>query len=153
MTGLLKMIQKLLLGILVLCTMGCGQRAYEIPDTGATLEGSVTYDGKPVPMALIVVRSETATADAKIVEPGKYKVPSAPVGKVKIGVDTDAMRGELMSRSMAQAYKGPGGQSSAEAGKKLSFIPVPNKFADPDTSGITFEIKKGVNTFDIVIPK
>ncbi|MFN5288999.1 MAG: hypothetical protein ACK5E4_02785, partial [Planctomycetia bacterium] len=107
------MIRRLLPGILVICVMGCGQRAYEIPDSGATLEGSVTYDGKPVPMALIVVRSETATADARIVEPGKYKVPSVPIGKVKIAVDTDAMRGELMSRSMAQAYKGPGGQSSA----------------------------------------
>jgi hypothetical protein len=147
------MIRRLLPGILVICVMGCGQRAYEIPDSGATLEGSVTYDGKPVPMALIVVRSETASADARIVEPGKYKVPSVPIGKVKIAVDTDAMRGELMSRSMAQAYKGPGGQSSAEAGKKLSFIAVPGKFADPDSSGITFEIKKGANTFDIVIPR
>ncbi|MEY4396052.1 MAG: hypothetical protein RL595_3301 [Planctomycetota bacterium] len=147
------MIRRLLPGILIICVMGCGQRAYEIPDSGATLEGSVTYDGKPVPMALIVVRSETATADARIVEPGKYKVPSVPIGKVKIAVDTDAMRGELMSRSMAQAYKGPGGQSSAEAGKKLSFIAVPGKFADPDSSGITFEIKKGANTFDIVIPR
>lgn len=147
------MIRRLLPGILVICVMGCGQRAYEIPDSGATLEGSVTYDGKPVPMALIVVRSETATADARIVEPGKYKVPSVPIGKVKIAVDTDAMRGELMSRSMAQAYKGPGGQSSAEAGKKVSFIAVPGKFADPDSSGITFEIKKGANTFDIVIPR
>lgn len=147
------MIRRLLPGILIVCVMGCGQRAYEIPDSGATLEGSVTYDGKPVPMALIVVRSETATADARIVEPGKYKVPSVPIGKVKIAVDTDAMRGELMSRSMAQAYKGPGGQSSAEAGKKLSFIAVPGKFADPDSSGITFEIKKGANTFDIVIPR
>lgn len=147
------MIRRLLPGILVICVMGCGQRAYEIPDSGATLEGSITYDGKPVPMALIVVRSETATADARIVEPGKYKVPSVPIGKVKIAVDTDAMRGELMSRSMAQAYKGPGGQSSAEAGKKLSFIAVPGKFADPDSSGITFEIKKGANTFDIVIPR
>ncbi len=147
------MIRRLLPGIMVICVMGCGQRAYEIPDSGATLEGSITYDGKPVPMALIVVRSETATADARIVEPGKYKVPSVPIGKVKIAVDTDAMRGELMSRSMAQAYKGPGGQSSAEAGKKLSFIAVPGKFADPDSSGITFEIKKGANTFDIVIPR
>lgn len=147
------MIRRLLPGILIICVMGCGQRAYEIPDSGATLEGSVTYDGKPVPMALIVVRSETATADARIVEPGKYKVPSVPIGKVKIAVDTDAMRGELMSRSMAQAYKGPGGQSSAEAGKKVSFIAVPGKFADPDSSGITFEIKKGANTFDIVIPR
>ena len=147
------MVRRLLPGILIICVMGCGQRAYEIPDSGATLEGSVTYDGKPVPMALIVVRSETATADARIVEPGKYKVPSVPIGKVKIAVDTDAMRGELMSRSMAQAYKGPGGQSSAEAGKKLSFIAVPGKFADPDSSGITFEIKKGANTFDIVIPR
>ena len=70
---------------------------------------------------------------------------------VKIGVDTEAMRGEVISRSMANAYKGPDGKIKEEQAKKLKFIPVPIKYADPDTSGLEFEIKKGSNTFDIIL--
>ena len=144
------MIRLLLLFCVVLAT-GCGQVAHEIPDTGATLEGAITLNGKPIPLALIIVRSENATSDFVVREEGKYKVPSVPLGLVKIGVDTEAMRGEVISRSMANAYKGPDGKIKEEQTKKLKFIPVPIKYADPDTSGLVFEIKKGSNTFDIIL--
>lgn len=142
---------RLLLLLSVFFVAGCGQVAHEIPDTGATLEGAITLNGKPIPLALIIVRSENATSDFVVREEGKYKVPSVPLGLVKIGVDTEAMRGEVISRSMANAYKGPDGKIKEEQAKKLKFIPVPIKYADPDTSGLVFEIKKGSNTFDIIL--
>ncbi len=142
---------RLLLLLSVFFVAGCGQVAHEIPDTGATLEGAITLNGKPIPLALIIVRSENATSDFVVREEGKYKVPSVPLGLVKIGVDTEAMRGEVISRSMANAYKGPDGKIKEEQAKKLKFIPVPAKYADPDTSGLEFEIKKGSNTFDIIL--
>ena len=142
---------RLLLLLSVFFVAGCGQVAHEIPDTGATLEGAITLNGKPIPLALIIVRSANATSDFVVREEGKYKVPSVPLGLVKIGVDTEAMRGEVISRSMANAYKGPDGKIKEEQAKKLKFIPVPIKYADPDTSGLEFEIKKGSNTFDIIL--
>ena len=142
---------RLLLLLSVFFVAGCGQVAHEIPDTGATLEGAITLNGKPIPLALIIVRSENATSDFVVREEGKYKVPSVPLGLVKIGVDTEAMRGEVISRSMANAYKGPDGKIKEEQAKKLKFIPVPIKYADPDTSGLEFEIKKGSNTCDIIL--
>jgi hypothetical protein len=142
---------RLLLLLSVFFVAGCGQVAHEIPDTGATLEGAITLNGKPIPLALIIVRSENATSDFVVREEGKYKVPSVPLGLVKIGVDTEAMRGEVISRSMANAYKGPDGKIKEEQVKKFKFIPVPIKYADPDTSGLEFEIKKGSNTFDIIL--
>jgi hypothetical protein len=142
---------RLLLLLSVFFVAGCGQVAHEIPDTGATLEGAITLNGKPIPLALIIVRSENATSDFVVREEGKYKVPSVPLGLVKIGIDTEAMRGEVISRSMANAYKGPDGKIKEEQAKKLKFIPVPIKYADPDTSGLVFEIKKGSNTFDIIL--
>ncbi|GEM_PF-351402 len=144
---------KRLLFITLILIMGCGQTAYEIPDTGATLEGSITYDGKPIPLALVIVRSETATADSIVREEGKYKVLSVPLGNVKIAVDTEAMRSEVISRAMARANTGPDGKAAPNAPAKLSFFPVPVKYADPDTSGITMEIKKGTNTLDITLSK
>lgn len=147
------MMKWLIPSVLLVCLSGCGQTAYEIPDTGATLEGAITFEGKPVPLALIIVRSETATSDAIVREAGRYKVPSVPLGQVKIGIDTDAVRGEIVSRSMAQSYKGPDGKATAGPGTSLAFIPIPKKFADPATSGITAEIKKGDNTLDITLTK
>lgn len=142
---------RLLILLSALSFTGCGQVAHEIPDTGATLEGSVTLNGTPIPLALIIVRSENATADFVVREEGKYKVPSVPLGLVKIGVDTEAMRGEVISRNMASAYKGPDGKMKEEQAKKLKFVPVPAKYADPETSGLEFEIKKGSNTFNIIL--
>ena len=144
---------RLLILLSALSITGCGQVAHEIPDTGATLEGSVTLNGTPIPLALIIVCSQTATSDTVVREEGKYKVLSVPLGLVKIGVDTEAMRGEVISRNMANAYKGPDGKMKEEQAKKLKFVPVPAKYADPDTSGLEIEIKKGVNTFDIVLTK
>jgi hypothetical protein len=80
-------------------------------------------------------------------------VPSVPLGLVKIGVDTEAMRGEVISRGMASAYKGPDGKAAESQANKLKFVPVPTKYSDPDTSGLEFEVKKGVNIFDIVLTK
>lgn len=142
---------RLLILLSALSITGCGQVAHEIPDTGATLEGSVTLNGTPIPLALIIVRSENATADFVVREEGKYKVPSVPLGLVKIGVDTEAMRGEVISRNMASAYKGPDGKMKEEQAKKLKFVPVPAKYADPETSGLEFEIIKGSNTFNIIL--
>jgi hypothetical protein len=143
----------LLFSALLVTTVGCGQVAREIPDTGATLEGSITLNGNPIPLALIIVRSQSATSDSVVREEGKYKVLSAPLGLVKIGVDTDSMRGEVVSRSMAVAYKGPDGKAADTQVSKLKFVPVPAKYSDPDTSGLEFEVKKGVNIFDIVLTK
>ncbi|RLS27092.1 MAG: hypothetical protein DWH70_01305 [Planctomycetota bacterium] len=144
---------RILLLLSILVAVGCGQVAYEIPDTGATLEGAITLNGTPIPLALIIVRSQTATADFVVREEGKYKVPSVPLGLVKIGVDTEAMRGEVISRGMASAYKGPDGKVKEDQAKKLKFVPVPARYADPETSGLEFEIKKGSNTFDIILTK
>jgi hypothetical protein len=46
------MMRLLLLFCVVLAT-GCGQVAHEIPDTGATLEGTITLNGKPIPLAIL----------------------------------------------------------------------------------------------------
>lgn len=142
---------RLLILLSALSITGCGQVAHEIPDTGATLEGSVTLNGTPIPLALIIVCSQTATSDTVVREEGNYKVLSVPLGLVKIGVDTEAMRGEVISRNMASAYKGPDGKMKEEQAKKLKFVPVPAKYADPETSGLEFEIIKGSNTFNIIL--
>jgi hypothetical protein len=131
--------------------ISCGSGIERIPETGATLEGKVTYGGQPVPMAFVIVAqagggSSTATAD----DEGNYKAENVPVGDVLIAVNTDATKGMMTGRAMA------GTDPKAKGGKKgvtPKFVEVPKKYHNPDTSGLSTKTEKGANRYDINIPK
>ena len=128
----------------------CGRYEYRLPDTGATLEGTVTYGAEKVPLAQINVLGEKGQGIGEVQEDGRYLVNSVPLGEVKIGVNTEAMRSQVIGQQMAQSYKGPGSKGGSRA-PAPKFISLPAKYQEPDTSGITTTIKRGKNTFDIVL--
>jgi hypothetical protein len=136
---------RLALLIILLAHAGCTRYEYRLPETGATLEGAVTYGGQTVQLAEINVFGEKDQSSGQI-EDGHYKVERVPLGEVKIGVNTDAMRSNFIGQQMARA-------KGVSTGPALKFISVPAKFADPNTSGVTTTIKRGKNTFDIVLTK
>jgi hypothetical protein len=124
---------------------GCTRYEYRLPETGATLEGTITYNGETVSMAQISVLSDKGQALGSI-DSGHFKIDRAPLGEVKIGINTEAERGNAIGLAMARS-KGVG------SGPAPKFISLPAKYWDPDTSGITTTIKKGKNTLDIVLKK
>ena len=151
----MQLFRKLLLGLTaaaavtaVSCVRGGGVEP--IPETGATLEGRVTYGDQPVPMAFVIVAqtgggSSTATAD----DDGNYKVENVPVGDVLIAVNTDATKGMMGGRAMA-------GTDPKAKGKKTvtpKLVEVPKKYHSPDTSGLTTKTQTGANQYDIKLPK
>src|SRR5262245_39155955 len=136
--------------LLLLTLGGCSRYESRLPETGATLEGAVTVGGETVPMALGVVVGEKGQATGQI-EEGRYKVENAPLGDVKIGVNTDAVRGQLISQQMASSYKGPGKGGTRVAPPK--FVEVPAKYREAESSGITTKIKRGKNSYDIPLTK
>jgi hypothetical protein len=115
------------------------------PESGATLEGTVTYGNDKVGAALVVAQNGSGSAQAFVDADGHYKLENVPLGEVSIGVNTEAGKGEAMGRAMAQA--------SGKAKGPPKIIDIPKKFADPATSEIKTQINKGANTFNIVIPK
>ncbi|MHB0957408.1 MAG: hypothetical protein ACYC0X_25295 [Pirellulaceae bacterium] len=119
-----------------------------LPETGATLEGTISYNNKPIPQALIIVVGQDWSATSFISEPGKYKVENAPVGRVQIAVHTAAAVGRMQGAMMAAAQA----KSKGGAAKSVpQFVSVPNKYADPTTSGIETTVEKGITTFAIGI--
>ncbi len=130
-----------------------GPREEALPESGATLEGTITFDGKQVPFAMITVQGDGAKppATGKVQNDGRYKVQNVPLGQVTIGINTDAARGDYQSRVMAASYQGP-----EKAGRKRAklppFVSVPKKYNAPESSGITTEIQEGANQFDIKLP-
>ena len=131
------------------CGVGEGDR---IPDTGGTLEGTVTFGTSKIEFAVVTVTTTTASAQGRVDENGRYKIVSVPLGEVKIGVDTSAARGDFQTKIMQQnsAAADPNKSKRIEGPK---FVDVPEKFFNPETSGLTTTIAKGPNTFDIKIPK
>jgi hypothetical protein len=133
------------LSLLSLLFVGCAEEQ-RMNLSEATLKGKVTYNGKPVPYALVVVQGGSQSSTANADDEGNYSVPNAPVGEVRIGVNTAAGRGNMMSATMAAAQ-------TKDKSIKPTFVDVPAKFFDPNTSGLTATVSnsKGENSFDIVI--
>ena len=132
--------------VLFLAGCGIGLREKRLPETGASLEGTVKYGGEPVMVALLIVQGDSGAAQAFIGEDGRYKVENVPLGTVHIAVNTAAGKGDFQGKLMAKAQgKAPG--------PIPKLIDVPAKYADPTKSGITTTVNKGQNKFDIVIPK
>ncbi len=128
-------------GVAACClAMSACNRVERIPQSNATLEGTITYKGKPVPYALVVASGQGASATTNVENDGKYKMEHVPLGQVKIGVNTEAGRGMMMSQMMA---------SKKGAAPKPEFVEVPKKFHEPGTSGLTTTISDGPNTLDI----
>ena len=123
-----------------------------LDESGATLEGTIKYGTEDVQFAMIIAQTATGSATGKVGPDGKYKLQNVPLGEVTIGVNTDAATGDFTSASLAAgSYKGP--ESKGVAKVDIRFTKVPAKFFDPTTSGLKTTIKKGVNTYDIVIAK
>jgi hypothetical protein len=124
---------------------GCGPRGIRYPQTGATLEGTVSYGKDKVGAALVVAQNDSGAATAFVDDNGRYKLENVPLGEVSIAVNTEAGKGQAMGKFMAQS------QGKGKGAPKI--IDVPSKFADPTKSGIKTTINKGANVFDIVIPR
>ena len=143
-----------LLAFAAMCGVSCKPQGPEVPleTTGASLEGSVQYDGHPVPMAIVIV-TPLAGGDGVtgyVDEMGNYKVENVPIGEVKIGVNTDAAKGRMMGQAMA------GTDPKAKGGKKMAppkVIDIPKKYHDPEKSGLTATTREGVTKHDIKISK
>ena len=134
--------------------VGCAVKPKEaqLPESGATLEGTVKYAGQPLQFAQIQVLGTDRMAVGRIGEDGRYRVENCPLGEVKIAVNTAAARGEFQSKAMqGGAYRGPDKQGKGAVA--LRFTEVPARYADPEQAGTTTTVVAGVNTYDIALPK
>lgn len=112
----------------------------------AKLSGKITYKGKPVPYALVIVSNDNSSSTGPADAQGNYTVDHAPVGNVEIGVNTAAGRGMMMSAVMAAKY-------DKDSNEKPSFVDIPPKYFNPKSSGIATQVTKprDTNNFNIEI--
>jgi hypothetical protein len=120
---------------------GCGDKAKGV------VSGKVTYQGKPLANGTVTfVPEEGAPQHAEIKSDGTYRMTHAPMGLVKIGVESRASQESSAPKKMPRNPEDYGKLEKAMTGKDSL---IPEKYADPNQSGLTFTVKKGQQKHDI----
>lgn len=125
---------------LLMASVGCGKSA---PVTGK-VAGKLTYKGQPVSDALVIFESaETQrTITAPVKADGTYEVVIAggeglPVGNYQVWVTPPPH-----SIPMEQFKTPP---------PPKQYPNIPQKFREPETSGLTLQVVNGQNNYDIAM--
>jgi len=145
---------------LLLCAFvvvtGCGapQRA--------TVKGKVTLGDKPLPVGNVMFTTkENLTGSAVIDKDGNYVISDAPLGDVKVSVSVPQLPpgGLEMMRRMKNnpGVKETQSVDPNDPSKRIgimgdipeNIVPIPDKYKDPATSGLTYTVKGGEQTYDI----
>ncbi len=128
--------------VLVLAAAGCGPAK-------AKISGVVKYNGEPLPSGTITFLSDAGNKQVKgadIVD-GKYTIPDFYAGPAKVTVTTQKPpgRGGTPPPGVAVIEPPAGSPAPAPPGK---YVPIPRKYANPENSGLTYDIKAGEQTKD-----
>ena len=145
----------LLLFPLFLLATGCGTKQ-------GTVSGTVYYKGKPLPGGNVrffpegqggsfysAIGSDGSYSMSKL-PPGSAKItvvysPENPLAKMKGFNKANAEKGIKKQQEIIEAAKGKGGGAAASA----ETVTLPDKYGDPDKSGLKVDVTGGSQTFDI----
>jgi hypothetical protein len=129
----------LLLGFAV---TGCGGQS-----TG-DITGKVTYDGKPLPAGRVMFfwRGGENAYSSVIKEDGSYSLFKVPVGPVQVTVETFPPVPVGILGGMGGAK--PDAAPTMPPGS-ARYVKIPAKYRDKIKSLLTYEVKKGAQTYDI----
>ncbi len=145
----------LLSSLMVLGAVGCGSKT-------ATVSGKVTLNGEPLKGGNVTfARSDgQPTVSSPIGEDGSYKAENVPVGTANVCVETKSLNpaltlpkmagnkpaGPLVNKPSDPNVKLPEGYNPDKSGtgsKVHLYVAIPDKYADPKTTDITYEVKSG----------
>jgi hypothetical protein len=123
----------------VLLLSGCGSVA-----TG-DVSGKVTYQGKALPSGRITFVCEGGDKPVftSEIKDGQYLIQKAAVGSARVAVETFQFKKvEIPGAPKSSTLPG------SDAPPPGPYVPIPQKYRVPDSSGLTYTITKGKQTKD-----
>jgi hypothetical protein len=120
--------------------------------TGATVFGTVHYKGVAVTggsVTLVDVNDPNKSMVGQIDGNGEYRVVNAPLGEVKVVVETESAKND-----MAELFKkAPEGKvKSISEVPRLKYMKIDEKYGDPEKTDLKFTIAPGEQEHDINLP-
>jgi hypothetical protein len=148
---------------------GCGASKGQV--TGKVLQ----KNGSPVPGGTVTFFPQgSGNPTSAVIGPdGKYDMKDVPAGPVQIAVETESMRPGSAKAPIGMASNpapagranpggGPPKDALADKGRPAwegpairpgKYLQISKKFARPDTSGLTLDVKGGKQEHDIQLPE
>jgi hypothetical protein len=146
-----------LLGLALAAAGGCSSGK-------ATVSGKVAFaNGTAVPAGTITFWADDGRqAQATLKPDGSYSMGDAPVGEVKVTVETpkprEGMGGGMRGMDPTQSPQGKQGMPAdmIPQGEKglpgdIKIIPVPDRYRDKSSTPLTYTVTKGTQQHDFTI--
>ena len=145
----------LFVAILAAFSFGCGPKGPNVNH----VEGIVTLDGEPVPGASVNFTPKTRSSDTEDLNVplvasgrtdanGKYLLSAMRGGKIDGGTTVGEYGVSLSKKTITNLPKDP---KVPFRGPPIYQYDVPKKFETPEDSGITVEVAKGKNVFNLAL--
>jgi hypothetical protein len=100
------------------------------------VSGTVTLNGKPLPGGMVTFVPDNGRAEAaRIGEDGKYTITNIPAGPARITVATQQ---PIRMKENGKDFEPLG-----------KYVPIPERYRDPETSGLTLDVKRGFQECDL----
>ena len=127
---------------------GCGDNPQI---TGASVEGVVKYRGSVLTggtIRLVSVSDDNKSTTGLINPDGSYVVENAPLGEVKVVVDT-----ELAKIDMVALHKlGGSDVDPTKLGPPMKYMKIDEQLSNPDKTPLRLTLRKGHQELDVNIP-
>lgn len=126
----------------MMLSLGCGG------GTG-TVSGTVTHNGQPLPYGSVQFVSPGGAFVSEIGPDGSYTINAVPTGVSKISITCQDPKYVEYMKALSASARDP--KLPKPKGSPEDFNKIPNQYTDPNTSGLTYEVKSGKQTHDIVL--
>jgi hypothetical protein len=131
--------------VLSLGLAGCGA-------SKGTVSGKVYYKDDPLKGGTVMfIRPDKQSYLAEIREDGSYAIEKLPPGEVSIVVETASLKppNPYVLKNKPSADAGEGYKPTDFAARAKRFVPIPERYFDPDKSGLKYAVKGGKQVYDI----
>ncbi len=140
---------------------GCGGPTGPV-GAQSQVSGKVTNDGKPVTVNSQVIffnKDKGLTLVGTLDSLGNYSLVAGdpklgvPAGRYEVAIAPPVAPIVEASQASAEYQKMMMSGGAADPPKAAASADIPEKFLDPKTSGLVFEVKEGPNTYDFDLSK